>query len=256
VALQSDGPAPYGPPSALIEVIERYRERGLQTPLTDEVLVKAGVSESVVRRVAVALKLLDLVDADMNPTEALKQYQQAATDDAKAVLEKVIRDAYEPVFSFVNPAIDPPERVRDAFRSYEPRGQQDRMVTLYMGLCRYVGIAAEPADVGERLSEARRQRILTAPARARARAKTKESGAGITKTQQQFMPSNVGQAALPAAVEGLVRELATIGPGWSRERRDQFMQVWTAVVDFSYPPRDRTTGHDTETYGRQGEPTD
>jgi len=43
---------------------------------------------------------------------------------------------------------------------------------------------------------------------------------------------------LPAAVQGLLRELASIGPTWTRERRDQFMKVWEAVVDFSFPARD------------------
>lgn len=238
MALGPDGPAPYGPPGPLLEVVQRYRERGLQTPFTDEVLVKAGVNDSVVRRVSQALRQLDFTDAAMNPTDVLQRYSVAPTDEAKALLEKAVRDAYEPVFRFVNPAEDPPDRIRDAFRSYEPRGQQDRMVTLFLGLCRYVGIVPEP-EKGLRPTEVGRvrQRTTKPSPKAAAKAKPEEPSAVNWATSLNVATR---QPDLPPAVDGLVRELAKIGPTWTRKRRNDFMRIWEMTVDFSFPVREET----------------
>ena len=43
MTIQTDGNAPYTSPSSIIQVVEGYRSRGLQTPFTVDVLQKAGV---------------------------------------------------------------------------------------------------------------------------------------------------------------------------------------------------------------------
>jgi hypothetical protein len=198
------------------------------------VLVKAGVSESVVRRVSQALRQLDLTDNDMNPSEVLKQYSVAPTDEAKSLLEKAVRDAYQPVLSFVNPAEDPPERIRDAFRSYEPRGQQERMVTLFVGLCRHVGLMADVQKPSSDGAKARKPRKPgSTPAKGRA-----TPGSGRSDDSPVQPPLLRGEQQLPPAVDGLVRQLAVIGPTWTLEQRAQFMNLWALTVEFSYPIRD------------------
>lgn len=230
--LQHDGPAPYGPPGPVLQVIERFRDRGLQTPFTTEVLARAGVTESLVGRTLQTLKLLDLVGDDGNPSLALRDYAKAPEDEAKTRFAEMMRGTYAPIFSFVDPATDPPSRIRDAFRSYEPRGQHDRMVTLFLGLCEYAGIVSEvpkrtpgpkPARAG-----ASKPRAATPP---RARADVKPRPAD-RRDGEAHVPDQ-----LPDAIKGVVRELAVIGPTWTKARRDAFMKVWEAVVDFSYPVR-------------------
>src|ERR1051326_5611057 len=130
----SDGPAPYTAPKAVIDFVEAFRKRGLQTPFTLDRLIKAGVSETLAPRTLLSLKLLGLVSENGQPTPQLIDLQKAAEDQYKARFEALVRVVYAEVFSYVDPAADPQERVRDAFRSYKPIGQQGRMVTLFFGL--------------------------------------------------------------------------------------------------------------------------
>jgi hypothetical protein len=233
--LQHDGPAPYGPAAPVIEVVERFRNRGLQTPFTTEVLAKAGVTDSLVGRTLQTMKLLDLVEEDGNPSPALRDYAKAPEDEAKTRFAEMVRGTYAPIFSFADPATDPPARIRDAFRSYEPRGQQDRMVTLFLSLCEYAGI----------ISEVPKRTPGPKPARAgqtKPRATKPPQGRAGSKREPEHGSGGRGEAQvpdqLPDAVKGIVRELTVIGPTWDKARRDAFMKVWEAVVDFSYPARE------------------
>jgi hypothetical protein len=231
--LQHDGQAPYGPLTPVVQVVQRFRNRGLQTPFTTEVLAKAGVTESLVGRTLLTLKMLDLVEDDGNPSPALRDYAKAPEDEAKARFAEMVRGTYAPIFSFVDPATDPPSRIRDAFRGYEPRAQQDRMVSLFLGLCEYAGIISEvpKRTPGPKTARAGQTKARTTkPSRVRTGSKHEPehgSGGGAQVPDQ-----------LPDAIKGIVRELAAIGPTWTKERRDAFMKVWEAVVDFSYPVRE------------------
>src|SRR6266508_4428752 len=226
--LQHDGQAPYGTLAPVVQVIERFRDRGLQTPFTTDVLAKAGVSDSLVGRTLLTLKLLDLVEDDGNPSPALRDY-------AKARFAEMVRGTYAPIFSFVDPATDSPTRIRDAFRSYEPRAQQDRMVSLFLGLCEYAGIISEvpKRTPGPKTARAGQTKTRTTkPPQGRTGSKHQpEHGSGGRGEVQ--VPDQ-----LPDAIQGVVRELAVVGPTWTKDRRDAFMKVWEAVVDFSYPVRE------------------
>ncbi len=233
MALTTDGPAPYGPPGPIKDVIERFRRRGLQTPFTQDVLSRAGVSESLTRRVLYALKQLDFVDADGSPSAVLEKYAKAPDDEARAVLEKAVRDAYEPVFRYVNPTEDPPDRIRDAFRSYEPRAQQPRMVMLFLGMCEYAGIIPET-----------KKRPAAPPAsRPRSPKPATAKPPWVREKQGEYidLPAGVPMAGLPDAIAGLVRELPRIGPIWTRERRDMYIRLLQDVIDFSYPVQGTST---------------
>jgi hypothetical protein len=228
--LQHDGPAPYGPPRPVLQVIERFRDRGLQTPFTTEVLAKAGVTESLVNRTLQTLKLLDLIEDDGSPSQALRDYAKAPEDEAKARFAEMVRGTYAPIFSFVDPATDSPGRIRDAFRSYEPRGQQDRMVILFLGLCEYAGIISivpkrTPGPKAARAGQTKARTTKPPQVRAGSKRGPEHGSGGGAQVPDQ----------LPDAIKGIVRELAAIGPTWTKERRDAFMKVWEAVVDFSYP---------------------
>ncbi len=77
------GPAPYTSPSAIIEVIERYREHGLQTPFTVDVLVRASISEGLAPRTIHSLRQLDLIDEGGEPTPQLKALQREGSETYK-----------------------------------------------------------------------------------------------------------------------------------------------------------------------------
>lgn len=229
--LKQDGPAPYGPPGPLLEVLNRYRDRGLQTPFTKEVLAKAGVSDSLTSRVLQSMTLLGLIDADGNPESVLLEYAKAPQEDVKSHIDQLVKDVYAPVFAFVNPATDPPSRIRDAFRSYQPRSMQDRMVTLFLGLCQYAGIATVSPKITAK-SAASMTRVGGQATDLSFR--IRRSGPR-TKNSTADAPALTPVDGLPDVVQGVLRELAAIGPTWTQDQRDRFTTVWNAVLDFSYP---------------------
>jgi hypothetical protein len=58
----------------------------------------------------------------------------------QGVLVEWLHNVYAPIFQYVDPATDDVQRVIDQFRNYEPVGQRNRMVTLFLGLCERAGI--------------------------------------------------------------------------------------------------------------------
>jgi hypothetical protein len=144
VALQEGGAGAYAPPTAVIGVIERYRERGLPVPINAETIVRAGLTtESLAARTVQALKLLDLLDDELRPTAELVALEKVPRDQFKERLAEVLRTAYADVFKFVDPATDGFERIRDRFQLYRPPTLRDRMTTLFLGLSEYAGIIPE-----------------------------------------------------------------------------------------------------------------
>lgn len=142
--LHPKGPAPYGPPQTIIDLLEAYRDRGLGTPFTPDVLARAGVSDGLTARVMASLRLLDLIDKEGMPTEQLLALAQARGDEEyKTALAGWLRETYSDVLNFADLEHDSPDRITEAFRGYTPAGQRSRMVTLMLGLFRYAGIIKE-----------------------------------------------------------------------------------------------------------------
>lgn len=150
MAVTQGKPGPYSPSTAIMGIVERYRDRGLPTPITADVLTKAGlVSDSLMARTLYALQILDLIDAAGNPTETLEAIRRAPAGEYKARLSDWLTHAYSDVLAYVDPATADEDAVHDAFRLYNPSGQRGRMVTLFMGLFRAAGLAPDkPAGAG------------------------------------------------------------------------------------------------------------
>jgi hypothetical protein len=132
--------APYAPTKSVMMPISRYRDRGLNWPLTTESLEHIGVPDSMTPRTLQAIKFLGLIDEAGQPTESFERIKRASTDEYHAQLAEVIRAAYLPVFSIVNPGQDGDVAIADAFRRYEPSNQREKMVALFRGLCMEAGI--------------------------------------------------------------------------------------------------------------------
>lgn len=234
--IQQNGPAPYAPPQAVLDVIKRYRDHGLSTPFTTDVLERAGVTPSLSPRTLQALKLLGLLDADGHPTEDMHGLEKSTSDEFGPLLAGVVKQAYADVFSFADPESDPYERIEDAFRTYTPKGQRVRMVTLFLGLCEAAGIKT-PAGSKRRGGESKNQTVRLRPATMR-------------ETAQPIRPSRAparrarasSEADLPAAVAGLLQSLPNSREGWTSDQRDKFLAAFASVLDFSYPIKDEAGG--------------
>lgn len=230
MALHDDGgPAPYAPPSAILGVIDAYRERGLQTPFTPDVLARAGVTEALAPRTLQALRLLDLINREGNPTEDLQALRVTPSDEFPQRLAQLIQAAYAPIFTFVDPGEDPPERIRDAFRVYSPVGQQPRMLTLFLGLCETAGIYKASDRQGG--AKTPRQARKTNAHRARKTTNRDDRGGGGTRFRGN----------LPEAIAAQVNELPDRWPGWDKEKRDTFLRAFGSLLDLYFPTAPTTS---------------
>ncbi len=65
------------------------------------------------------------------------------------MLAEILKAAYADIFRIVDPATATSVQLTDAFRGYQPQKQRDRMVTLFVGLCKEAGLVegAPPLSV-------------------------------------------------------------------------------------------------------------
>jgi hypothetical protein len=222
MAVTTTSPAPYGPSSAVADILERYRNRGMSTPFTREVLTRAGVTDSLVPRVLHTLQALELIDDELRPTETLEALRRAPETELKAQMAAWIRRVYADVFNFVEPT-DDETKIRDAFRHYNPVGQQSRMIALFIGLCRAAGL--RPDDV---VQESRPRPAARKPA-----VSTGISGGmSLPRTLRALAEVQRSPPGLPPALAGLLQSLPSTRE-WTKQERDKFMKTFEAVLDFS-----------------------
>lgn len=235
MAVTRDRPAPYAPAKTVLDLIGRYRDRGLPTPVDSDVLARAGVPESLIPRTLQALQTLDLIEADGCPSAALEGLRLAPEPEFKARLAEWLQTAYADAFTFVDPTKDDETRVRDAFRSYIPVGQQTRMVSLFLGLCAAAGLRPEKAS-SSRASPARPRSAPSpgrpaAPKTATAKPPVKPSARSSTRSSTSTTSTPTG---LPASVTGLLQHLPN-GNGWTQAERDNWLSTFKVVVEFAFP---------------------
>jgi hypothetical protein len=216
--IEHNGNAPYASPKNVLDVIERYRHRGLRTPFTLELMGQVGVPDGAAHRTLQAFRLLDLVNEDGQPTEAFEELKLASEEEYPVRLGQVLRSAYHNVFTVVDPATDSPTGVRDAFRFYKPDSQQHRMVTLFLALCEEAGLIGKgPKKRG----------------RAKPRTSEGRSSAGTQRTPPPILPtvnSPPTDLARDPAITGVLARL----PGdhrWTKRDRDRWFRALEGAVD-------------------------
>lgn len=224
----SDKPAPYAPSTAIMGVVERYRNKGLPTPVDAEVLARAGIPESLIPRTIHALTSLDLIDDTGKPTPVLEGIRLAPETEYNARLGDWLTGAYADALQFIDPATATETDIKDAFRGYRPHGQLDRMVTLFVGLFRTAGLMPEKSGGAPRKTAtgASAPRLRPTP-KPRTEAPAPKPPGGKTV--------DVG-GALPPAISGLLASLPTHGDGWTKAERDSFIATFGVVLDFVFPP--------------------
>lgn len=143
MALQTADQMGYASPMTIRSVIGRYRDQNLPQPVTVDSIQRIGVTESLAPRTIQTLKLLGLIDDGGNITEQFQRLKRVPTSEFKAELISMLRSAYAPVFELIEPAGATYEHVQDAFRTFKPEGQRDRMVSLFLGLLEYAEYSSD-----------------------------------------------------------------------------------------------------------------
>lgn len=224
--IQPNGPAPYTPAATILSVIDRARDRGLPNPVSKEVLIRSGVADTLVPRTFQALQQLELINEDGTWSENLETLRRAPEAEFQTRFAEVVRSVYADAFQYIDPSKDSATAIRDAFRSYTPHGQQDRMVMLFLGLCQRAGIITEdsPAKVTSREVRPKSRVTPMAP-------QTKHK----QKNKTDPAPPQVSNGSLPPPLAGLLATLPQ--SGWTQNERDRFVVAFTAMLDYCIPIR-------------------
>lgn len=220
-----DKPAPYAPTSAILELIDRHRNKGLPSPVDADVLARSGISESLTARTLYALQVLDLIDEAGVPTELLEGLRLAPESEFMQRKAGWLQEAYEDALQYIDPSTADETAIRDAFRNYKPVGQQDRMVTLFTGLFTDAGIMPE-----KERQPARRQQS------ANSTGKSKRLRRRLPpEPPAQRNPSRKQTGDLPPPIAGMLASLPEPGAGWTKQRRDQFLTAFGTILDYCFP---------------------
>jgi hypothetical protein len=155
MALQTVDQMGYASPATIRSVIGRFRDQNLPQPLTAESILRIGVTESLAPRTIQTLKLLGLIDDEGKVTEQFERLRRAPTSEFKGELVSILRSAYAPVFEVVEPGGATYEHIQDAFRTFKPEGQRDRMVSLFLGLLEYAEYSQDLPPTGRGTGSAR-----------------------------------------------------------------------------------------------------
>lgn len=218
MALQPNGRAPYTTATAAITALDAWRDRGFGTPVTADVLTRAGVPESISKRTLQSLRDLELLENKGQPTAALTAFQQTRGDqEYRAALQDWLRDVYGDVLQYCDPSTDTPERINEAFRTYEPSGQRAAMASLLIGLWRYAGL---PVAVSDNTAK-----------KARSASPTRKRTQKDSKKKPDEPSSNLSN--LPPGLVGLLHQIPGQGGTWTSDRRESFLKAFEAILDFT-----------------------
>lgn len=233
--ITSNSNAPYNPASTIVNLLKRFREKGLAFPVTGEVLVRAGVPESLIQRTLQSLQLLELIDETGQATEVLKKLRAVPEKDYKATLAAWIKQVYAEVFTFADPSSGDETEVRDAFRTYLPHGQQERMVKLFMALCAEAGLAPETKKAE---AKPRSRTVVTSSNAPSPHAHLRTAPRAATRANEQLSPrwaqgGNTQVGSLPPELAGLMARLPQ--NGWTQSTRDKFVATFVSVLDYVIP---------------------
>lgn len=243
-----DKPGPYSPAATIIDVMKRSRDRGLPVPVNAENLIRIGVPDSLVTRVLSTLVALDLIDESGAPTPTLDGLQRAPEAEYKKRQEDWLKSAYADIFGIVDPK-DDETRVRDAFRSYQPVGQQSRMVSLFLGLCANAGMIPDKVAQTTR-TRAPSIKLSSVSTPSMFTPKQRTSAKRIVAERFKHAP-RAATGDLPAPLAGLLFGLPAEGDSWTAAERDKFLTTFRAVLDFCFPVVSKKTGGDHEVTAAQ-----
>jgi hypothetical protein len=231
--------APYAPAKAVIDVIRRAREKGLPSdPMTTDTLEMIGIPSTMTGPTLKALVFLQLLDEGGNRMEAFNRMQRVATEEYPGLLAEIIRKAYLPVFTIIDPEQDEFTTISDAFRKYDPVNQRQKMIRLFMGLCEEAGIIkSQPKR--RQLSQASKSKPKSEKSVTKPITRMKQDNTEIEKSN--IIDSGQGETATYyRLISAIIQQLPNSGH-WNSEKRKRWLDAMTSAIDLLIELRDEQT---------------
>lgn len=223
IPTDEDQRRPYAATANVMAVLERTRRVNLPDRLTNDYLEIVGIPEVSRGRVIEAMRFLGLMDANGRPTDLLRSYAGAPDDEVRSLLMGIVSNAYADDLSRVRPADEAQSRIMAAFRRYQPRSQTQRMVMLFLGLCRAAGMQV--------LDAPRERQMQTNRAAPRARG----TSGNANQTRVAGLPRQPGKVSAPpvpdqlAPVQGANLLFGVTVEDIAALPDDEFTTVWEAL---------------------------
>lgn len=131
--------APYATTTSIIMVLEKQRRVGLDR-IDATTLERMGIPESLRPRTIASLALLGFTEADGSASPEFARLKSVKDDEYKSAIWDILETVYEPVLGMLGNHLSDitTTDVSNALRGYEPVGQLERMVQLFVGLMVYV----------------------------------------------------------------------------------------------------------------------
>lgn len=157
--------APYAAPENIERILERVHKSGLKGKVDTDFLMQLGINDTMIPRTLRTLEFLGLIEKDGSSTSTLDQFIVSDEDGAKAILREAIQTSYAMIFRAAHPETEDRPKVFNAFKVMKPQGQWDRMTTLFLGLCRYAGMAVKEPPPNRAAKGEKRERVrrVTSP---------------------------------------------------------------------------------------------
>jgi Family of unknown function (DUF5343) len=214
---------PYAPAANLVAVLERVRRINLPDVIDTDLLRMAGVSEGAMTRVVYALRFLRLTEPTGRPTDRLRAIARAPEEEWRDLLAGVVREAYAADFARLDPGQDTQPRIVSAFKRYEPRSQTERMVMLFLGLCRAAGIPVLDAPRDRQMQAPNRVTVRPSTARGQATAPPARARASAPQSPSQLEQPIVPHVLDPNLLFGVtVQDIGSLP-------ESEFNDVWNAL---------------------------
>jgi len=216
---------PYAPPENVTRILSRVRQSGIRK-LDTAYLGQLGMNEAMAPRSLRALQFLGFIDKTGAPLQTLADYYAATSDEAACELfAAAIRSSYEVIFRAVNPASDGREKIEQAFRVMAPPGQRNRMVTLFLGLCRQAGLPVlePPSD-----------RPATKVVNRISRSKPVEKGVPISEPRAANTSIHEPVRPQPSSnnlLEKLLDKFPEFDPAWSDDLKSSWFSGFGKLQD-------------------------
>ncbi len=219
----SDGPAtqlgycPYASPANVQSVLRRIRSRTVPEEIDQRFIQGAGVPAAAAARTLRAVRYLGLLDEVGGPTPSLQALARASSDDYRKALAAILRNRYASVFATHDPGMNPQAELIDAFSGFDPASQHNRMMVLFLGLCREAGIPVLEEPKPRRSRSERHRRELTKTSKGRDEAERAGPDGGLRTV------------AVHPALAALLEMLPDPGVGW--DARERWLEAFRAALE-------------------------